>query len=122
MRVKKSFDFESAKLDKAVNGYEKFYREQIQQGIAELWEINDGESYCISRLEYDEYKEKTILVLCCYQGKNIIQFARHAEKIADENGWQVRVHTESETLAKLYQRKMGFNKPEYVLTREPNNG
>jgi hypothetical protein len=122
MIVEKSHDFDAAKLHNALGGYDDFFRQEIEQGIAELWKINYGESYCVSRLEYDEYKQKTILVLCCYQGKNITQFARHCERIADKNDWQIRVHTENETLAKLYQKKMGFGKPEYVLIREPKNG
>lgn len=122
MRVERSFDFDGSLLDKSLDGYGDFYREQIIQGICELWKINGGESYAVSRLEYDEYKKINILVMCCYEGKNIVKFVRHVEKIADSKGWHVRIHTKNPTLAKFYTKKSGFIFSEYVLMREPNNG
>jgi hypothetical protein len=122
MKIKRVFNFFPEKLKHALNGYEEFYHQEIENKIAELWEVDDGESYAITRLEYDEYKDFTVLVVCCYEGKKIKEFADHVEKVADKKKWYVRVHTTNKALCEWWRKRYHFDEIEYVLTREPKNG
>ena len=122
MKIKRVYDFLPDKLKKSLNGYDLLFKQEIQQGIAELWEINGGESYAITRMEYDEYKQHTILVVCCYEGENIKEFADHVERVADSKQWHVRVHTENAALCNWWRKRYHFDNIEYVMTREPKHG
>jgi hypothetical protein len=104
----------------SLDGNENFFEEEIKKNICELWNINEGESFCISRME--EENNNTILVLCCFAGKNLDGFAQHVMKIADKNSWFIRVHTKNKALVRWYLRRYNFNLPEYVLIRGPKNG
>lgn len=53
---------------------------EVEQGQAELWECDGGESYLITRVDYDE------LVLCCYEGKNVKQMMPHLIAAAQAKG------------------------------------
>ena len=101
----------------SLDGNENFFEDEIEKNISELWNINHGESFCISRIEKED--DNIILVLCCFAGKNLDGFAQHVMKIADKNSWCIRVHTKNRALVRWYLRRYNFNLHEYVLIREP---
>ena len=109
-------------LHGTLDGYDDYFISEVAANVCELWEINDGESFCITRLERDTIKDTITLVVCAYKGKNLDQFAQHITKIADANKWLIRVHTTKPALVRWYTRKYNFNKPEYVLIRDNQNG
>jgi len=100
----------------SMQGEDQYFDQAIKQNICELWVINNGESYAITRLEENNENGIT-LVLCCYEGKDIDCFSRHIIKIADSNKWAIRVHTYSKVLKKWCLTRYGFNNPEFVLKR-----
>tara|TARA_R110000737_G_C14623309_1_gene493988 strand:- start:2866 stop:3234 length:369 start_codon:yes stop_codon:yes gene_type:complete len=105
-------------LKDELGGYDDLFVEQINGNISELWRINSGESYAITRLETDLLTGRTVFVLCVYKGKNVIQFCDHVLKIAEKNNWSIRFHTEKIAFAKWMQKQYNFNSIEYVLTRD----
>ncbi len=109
-------------LGETLDDYAEYFKNEIARGACELWDINNGESFAITRIEFDEWTNKTALVVCCYKGKNLNDFAEHILKIADKNNWCIRVHTTNPALVRWYTRKYNFNEPEYVLTRDNKNG
>ena len=122
--VKKSYAFDPSLMPNAIGDYGDFYRREIANGISEFWVINDGESHAITRLEIDESDNgdgNIILVICCYEGRDLLSFIRHCEKIVDKRGWVARVHTNDERLLNYYITKAGLVIDEYVLKRPPKN-
>lgn len=109
-------------LAETLDGYGDFFEHEINENICELWEINNGESFAITRLENDEFKNIKILVLCCYKGKNLNDFANLLAETADKNNWFVRFHTKSPALARWMNRKYDCEPLEHVLMREPKHG
>lgn len=105
-------------LDETLDGYDEYFKRQIELDLCELWEINNGESFAITRMEYDADKQNTILVVCCYKGKNLNDFVDHITAIADKNKWLIRFHTKRASLARWMERKYNFNDKEFVLIRE----
>lgn len=103
------------KLKTAIGGYEDFYQVEITQGRAELWELEGGESYAITRIEYDEKLKGPILVLCCYQGKRIRDFARQMIATAEHLGMKgLRAHAKRPGMFKIGQA-LGFQEIERVF-------
>lgn len=105
-------------LKEELGGYDDLFIQQINSSISELWRINSGESYAITRLETDLLTRKIILVVCVYKGKNLIQFGDHITKICDKNKWLLRFHTLKPALAKWMTKEYNFNEHEHVLLRE----
>ena len=105
-------------LSDVLGGYDAYFIEEIDRGISELWRVNSGESYSITRLEFDHCKNKTVLVVCVYKGKNIEQFCDYVLKIVDVQKWSIRFHTEKIAFAKWMASRYNFGKPEIVLKRE----
>ena len=105
-------------LGYTLDGYDNFYIQEISHGVSELWEINGGESFCITRLESDLQTNKTILVVCVYRGKNIEQFCDHVLKIVEGEKWGLRFHTFKPAFAKWMTKKYKFENTEYVITRD----
>ena len=105
-------------LSDVLGGYDDYFVEEINSHVSELWKVNGGESYSITRLEFDHCKNKTVLVVCVYKGKNIEQFCDHVLKIVDVNTWSIRFHTEKIAFAKWMGSKYNFGRPELVLIRE----
>jgi len=106
-------------LSDAMGNYQDGYRIEVETGIAELWCINFGESYCITRLERDG--NLIVLVMCCYGGstytKNLCAFCDHVIEICEKNNWVVRLHTFNPRIAEFYQKYFQFDKPELILKR-----
>ena len=105
-------------LGDTLDGYEALFDIEIKNNVSELWEINGGESYCITRLEYDRFKHYHVLVICTYRGKNIEQFCDHVLPLVEKNNWKIRFHTFKPAFAKWMGKKYGFTQTEYVLLRE----
>lgn len=103
----------------AFDGFAGYFKSAIESGECELWSIDNGTSYCITRMELHPV---TTLVFCCYAGSRIRRFARYASDLCERNNWAIRVHTKDARLAKLYQKHFGFSNPEYVLTRGAKDG
>lgn len=106
-----------AALSETLGGYAEFFKDEIKRGASELWRIDNGESYAITRLERDEWLNETTLVCCCYKGANLKQWTKHLLSICDKNKWNARLHTTNKTISKLMRKKYGFSEPELVLTR-----
>jgi hypothetical protein len=102
----------------ALGGDEEYFSTAIANGVCELWEINQGASYCITRLERHNKTKRIYLVCCCYQGKDLDEFAQHLITIADRNDWSLRVHTTNKAIVKWYRNKYNFNAPEYIIIRD----
>jgi len=109
-------------LGETLDGYNEYFRQAIDDKECELWDINNGESFCITRLEYDSDKQYTVLVVCCYKGKNLKPFVDHITAIADKKNWYIRYHTKRASLVRWMHRTFDFDSPEYVCLRSPNNG
>jgi hypothetical protein len=81
----------------AIDSDYKELSSQIKAGIAELWRVNEGEAYAITRLE----KPATLMV-CCYQGSGVAGFAQYIVEVAKRNGMtKVAFHTERRGLPRL---------------------
>jgi len=109
-------------LDETLDGYNDYFRQAIKHGDCELWDINNGDSFCITRMETDTDKGRTILVVCCYKGKDLNEFTNHLTATCDANNWFLRFHTKRRGLVRWMQRGHNFNELEYVAMRGPNNG
>ena len=72
--------------------------DDIREGYAELFEIDGGDSVAVTRLETDIEE----LVVCAYQGRNAMEFARMICEIAKRNGAKtLRYHTRRKGMARL---------------------
>lgn len=81
----------------------------VQAGLAELYRIDEGRTWLVTRLEGDE------LVICCMQGRGarelmpyLLQAAQRADCLS------VRFHTERPALKRLLA-PYGFELAEYVF-------
>jgi len=109
-------------LGETLDGYAEFFKTEIANDTCELWEIDNGKSFAITRLENDEFKHNKVLVVCCYKGENLNEFVEHITAIADKNKWLIRFHTKRPALVRWMKRKFNFNDVEYVAIRENNHG
>ena len=72
--------------------------DDIREGYAELFEINGGDSVAVTRFEVDLDE----LVVCVYEGREVMEFARVICRIAKKNGAQtLRYHTVRKGMARL---------------------
>lgn len=102
------------RLRVAIGGYDETFREQVEQGIAYLWRVNDGESYAITRLEKDEKAGGPVLVICCYEGRDVGAFARQMIEAARALGFKgVRAHVSRPGMYRIGKR-LGFIEQERV--------
>ena len=70
--------------------------EQIKNGVAELWAIDNGVSYMITRVE------KRDLVVCCFDGKDLKNVVPHLLAAAKRMQLSyVRFHTRRPALSRL---------------------
>jgi hypothetical protein len=77
----------------------------VERGAAELYEIDAGASYAITRVERDVDE----LVLCAYRGRDVEPFFRVLAARAEVLGLRsVRFHTRRRGLARL-ARAAGWN-------------
>ena len=86
-------------------------KQQVNSGIAELWRIN-GDSWMISRVE--QYADKNELVVCCFQGKDLLTIGTEIIGAAKEQGLHsIRFHTQRKGLNRLL-KPFGFRYLETV--------
>ncbi len=72
---------------------------EIQQGIAELWRINGGAAWMITRVEGSE------LVVCCLAGRDLLPVCAVLYRAASLRGLSsIRFHTGRRGLARLVNR------------------
>ena len=82
---------------------------QVDVGIAQLWRLNDGESWMVTRVEQTE------LVVCCYKGKNAVEVMGLLFAAAKRQRLtSIRFHTQRPALARMVA-KFGFDECETVF-------
>lgn len=89
-RVPWSLEAETA-IDKAMKYADdmRVVRQQVEQGIAELWQCDDGVSWLVTRAEFPE------LVIVAYQGQHMKAMFRRFYQFACEKGFHsLRWHTQ----------------------------
>ena len=98
-------------LDQTLRNDTEALKTQVNSGIAELWHI-DGHSWMISRVE--DYGDKKELVICCYQGKDLLTIGEEIIKAAKQQGLHsIRFHTQRKGLNRLL-KPFGFRYLETV--------
>lgn len=125
MKIKKLAKLElreTQALGETLDGYADYFKTEIANKLCELWEINNGKSFAITRLESDEFKQNITMVVCCYKGQDLNEFVEHIITVADANNWLIRFHTKRPALVRWMKRKFNFNDVEYVAIRENKNG
>jgi len=111
----------TAGLHHALRGDLVLLKEQVKQGIAQLWEINSeiGKSWMISRVE--EHNDQRELVICCYEGCDLKTVAPIIYKCAECQGFtSIRFHTQRKGLNRLVV-DLGFTPYETVYKKQLNN-
>ncbi len=87
----------------------QWMRQEVEKGIAQLWRINQGALWVVTRGELDE------LVLCCVQGKGLHDFMPFLINQARKQGFKtMRCHTDRKGLLRALQR-YGVRQREVVL-------
>lgn len=89
-------------LSKTLRDDEDFLADQINTGIAQLWEIDTdrGKSWMITRVEQDS--TQTELVICCFQGCDLKHVTKHIYQCAEKQGFDsIRYHTQRAGLNRL---------------------
>lgn len=100
-----------AGLADALNGCAELYRDQVNAGIADLYQIG-ADSWTVLRTEYDR-KGRRYLVGCLFQGKGYIEFSAYVLETAKINGFDfVRVHTERRGIGRWLVNRFGFQASE----------
>ena len=75
-------------------------RQQVESGVAELWEIDDH-SWMITRVEHWPH-QKPELVICCYQGRDLHTVGKAIVASAKAQGFgSIRYHTRHKGLNRL---------------------
>lgn len=95
-----------AGLNIALDGCADQYRQEVNQGAAQLYKIG-GESWAVLRTEHQAGSR--ILVLCLYQGKNAVEFCRYLMKCAEAQGIEfMRVHSKRRGIGRWLIDLLGF--------------
>lgn len=105
-------------LAETLRNDEALFKAQVNQGIAQLWEINteQGKSWLITRVEQTpNHKE---LVVCCYKGCDLKQVTQVIYECAEKQGFDsIRYHTQRKGLNRLVV-DLGFMPYETVYRKE----
>lgn len=103
------------KLSRACRGDERVIASQVLDGHAVLWEVNDGESHMVTRVELPE------LVIVCFEGSNVRRAMAVVFAEAKRQGYRhIRFHTQWSKLIDMF-RDYGPEPLEYVV-RIPCHG
>ena len=95
-----------AGLSIALDGCADQYRQEVNQGAAQLYRIG-GESWAVLRIE--QQAGNRILVLCLYQGKNAVEYCRYLMKCAASQGVEyMRVHSKRRGIGRCLIDLLGF--------------
>ncbi len=114
--VKKQWSDEARQgLGETLDDCEDLLREQIEKGIAELWQVDDS-SWLITRVEKWPGR-KPELVVCCYKGENLNAVTQEIMKGAINSGMgSIRYHTKRKGLNRLVQ-DLGFEFMETIYRK-----
>ncbi len=109
---RKAWSEEAAQgLGETLRDCEDLLREQVEQGIAELWHVG-GHSWMITRTEHLPGR-KPELVVCCYKGQDLNTVTQLIMDAATKQGFgSIRYHTRRKGLNRLVA-DLGF---EYMET------
>jgi hypothetical protein len=91
-------------------------RDQVQRGVAQLWECTDGKHklHVVTRLD----SIPTEWTICYARGSGLSIFGPYFVAMGLKKHWPVRMHTQSIAVARLC-RRMGFRLDEFVLRVNP---
>jgi len=115
--VRKPWSEEAAQgLGETLRDCGDLLREQVENGIAELWLIEDH-SWMITRTEYFPSR-KPELVVCCYKGQDLNTVTKVILDTAIKNGFgSIRYHTRHKGLNRLVQ-DLGFEFMETIYHKQ----
>ena len=100
-------------LNIALQGCAGLYREQVNNGRAELWHIDDH-SYAVTRIEENQNGQLE-MVVCLYQGRGLNSFVGHLiDKVMSSDIAVIRFHTKSAGLGRWMVNQFGFVEAERV--------
>jgi len=105
-------------LGEALRGELSYFQDQVNQGVAQLWEIHSdhGLSWMISRVEMIDDQQE--LVICCYQGCDLKHIAPVIYANAVRQGFaSIRFHTQRQGLNRLII-DLGFTPYETVYRKK----
>ena len=111
-------DNATAGLSHALRGDLPLLKQQVNNRIAQLWEINSdqGKSWMISRVEINNDQQE--LVICCYQGCDLKRVAPVIYDSAERQGFKsIRFHTQRKGLNRLIV-DLGFLPYETVYRKQ----
>lgn len=75
-------------------------KDQIENGISQLWYIQNVDSWMVTRTETQG--DKKVLAICCYQGQELHTIGKEIIKAATEQGFDgLRYHTRRKGLNRL---------------------
>lgn len=103
-------------LGTALDGYDDWYRDQVREGKAEAWRVtvDDRVSYAITRAEVDPKTQSAELVLCCYQGSDLVPFIEALKTRLDPARFTgIRCHVRRKGFER-FARRLGFTEQERV--------
>jgi len=89
-------------------------RDQVERGIAQLWECENElhHAYCVTRLE--RYSAGTEWCIVLFEGRGVREFLPFFVRAAAERGITVRIHVQGLARVRI-ARSLGFTLREYVL-------
>ena len=103
-------------LGETLRDCEDLLRDQVNRGIAELWQVDDH-SWMITRTEYFPNR-KPELVVCCYKGEQLNAVTQLIMATAIKNGFgSIRYHTQRKGLNRLVQ-DLGFEFMESIYHKQ----
>ncbi len=111
-------DNATAGLSETLRGDLPSLKQQVNNRVAQLWEINtdNGKSWMVSRVEYFDYKPAE-LVICCYKGCDLKQVTQLVHDSAQAQGiGSIRYHTQRKGLNRLVV-DLGFTPYETVYKK-----
>lgn len=101
-------------LKKALAGYEQYYEQEVNLGRCELFRV-ENHSWLITRIEFDAWINEKILVVCCYEGKELEPFVSYLIERYRVNGFSsIRFHTRSRALGEWMRKQFNFQVDEYI--------
>lgn len=80
-------------MQESLKGHADFFKQQVNSGEAQLWEVDNGETYFITRTERDNDNKK-VLVICCYEGREVLKVYDLIQESCIRLGFSaIRFHT-----------------------------
>ncbi len=116
---KRWLDNATAGLSLTLRGDLHLLKHQVNNRIAQLWEINTdkGKSWMVSRAEV-LYNQSRELVICCYQGCDVKRVTQLVYDSAKQQGFDsIRYHTQRKGLNRLVV-DLGFTPYETIYRKQ----